>query len=112
MSIGMTFDQYWYGDVRMTKAFVEADRLRQARMNNEAWLQGMYFFHAMSSALSNSHRTKKSDPISEYPSQPYDIFPKHETRKEREDREEQERLQAKLYMQQMMRVGKNWGGSK
>lgn len=111
MAIGMTFDQFWYGDVRMTRVFVEADRLRQERANNEAWWQGMYFFHAMTSALNNSHRTKASDPISEYPSQPYDIFPKQETQKERENREEQERLQAKLYMQQMMRAGKNWGGS-
>lgn len=112
MSIGMTFDQYWYGDVRMTKAFVGADRLRQERMNNEAWWQGMYFFHAMSSALHNSRRTKESDPVSKYPEKPYEIFKKEETGKERETREEKERLQAKLYMQQMMRAGKNWGGSK
>lgn len=111
MSIGMTFDQYWYGDVRMTKFFVEADRLRQERMNDEAWLQGMYFFHAMSSALHNSNRTKNSDPIAEYPAKPYEIYKKKETKQEREAREEAERLQAKLYMNQMMRVGKNWGGS-
>lgn len=96
----------------MTKAFVEADRLKQERMNDEAWLQGMYFFNAMSSALHNSRRTKVSDPIAEYPSKPYEIYKKQETKQEREAREEAERLQAKLYMQQMMRAGKHWGGSK
>lgn len=112
MAIGMTFDQFWYGDVRMTRVFVEADRLRQERMNNEAWLQGMYFFHAMTIALHNSKRTKNSDPIAEYPSKPYEISKEQETEQQREAREDAERLQAKLYMQQMMRAGKNWGGSK
>lgn len=111
MSIGMTFDQYWYGDIRITRLFIEADKIRQERMNDEAWLQGMYFFHAMSIALHNSNRAKASDPIAEYPAKPYEISKRKETKQEREDREENERLQAKLYMQQMMRAGKNWGGT-
>lgn len=106
----MTFDQYWYGDVWLVKLFRKADRLRQERRNTELWLQGMYVFDAMSSALQNSHRTKISDPVAKYAEKPYDIFPKKETRQEKEAREEAERLQAKLYMQQMMRAGKNWGG--
>lgn len=106
----MSYDQYWFGDVRMVKAFREAERLRQERMNERLWLQGLYVFEAASCAVNNGNRTKKSDPISEYTAKPYDIFQKKETAKEREAREEAERLQAKLYMQQMMRVGKNWGG--
>lgn len=106
----MTWDQYWYGDAWLAKAFAEADRLRRERKNEDLWLQGMYVFHAMSSALQNSHRTKASDPIAKYSEKPYDIFPKRETKQEREAREEAERLQAKLYMNQMMRAGKNWGG--
>lgn len=106
----MTFDQYWYGDVWITGLFREADRLRQERTNTQAWLQGVYGYDALCCALQNAFR-KKSDPPAQYPDQPYDIFPKRETRQEREAREEQERLQARLYMSQMMRAGKNWGGS-
>ena len=108
MSIGMSRDQYWYGDVRMTEDFLEAYRLRQEQMNTEKWLQGMYYYDAVCCALQNAFR-KKSDPPAQYPAQPYDIFPKKETRQEQEAREEVERLQAKVYMQQMMRVGKHWG---
>lgn len=110
MSIGMTFDQYWYGDVRMTRSFVEADRLRNKRMNTELWLQGLYYYDAVCCALQNAFK-KKSDPPEKYAEKPYDIFPKQETKQEKEQREESERLQAKLYMQNMMRAGKNWGGS-
>lgn len=106
----MTFDQYWYGDVRLTKAFVEADRLRQERVNGELWLQGMYYYDALCCALRNAFRGR-GDPPASYPERPYDIFPKRETAQQREDREKQERLQARLYMSQMMRAGKNWGGT-
>lgn len=105
----MTWDQYWYSDVWLSKVYLEADRLRQERNNVDAWLSGMYYYDAVCCALQNAFR-KKSDPPAKYPGNPYDIFPKKETRQEREEREEAERLQAKLYMQQMMRVGKNWGG--
>lgn len=109
LSIGMTFNEYWYEDACLVKQFREADRLRQERANMEAWLNGMYHYDALCCALSNAFR-KKSDPPAKYPAEPYNIFPKQETKQEREQREEAERLQAKLYMQQMMRVGKNWGG--
>lgn len=105
----MTFDQYWYGDVWLSKVYLEADRLRQERMNSELWLQGLYYYDAVCCALQNAFRNKR-DPTAKYPENPYDIFPKKETQQERESREEAERLQAKLYMQQMMRAGKNWGG--
>lgn len=111
MSIGMTYDQYWYGDVRMVEAFREADRLRKEQMNYELWLQGLYVFDAVSCAVQNGNRTKQSDPISKYAEQPYEIFKKEPTKEEREAQEKAERLQAKLYMQQMMRAGKHWGGS-
>lgn len=109
MALGMSWDQYWFGDVRASGAFIEANRLRQEQGNTAAWLQGMYCYSALCCALQNTFR-KKSDPPARYPDQPYDIFPKQETKQEREAREEQERIQARLYMSQMMRAGKNWGG--
>lgn len=48
MSIGMTYEQYWYGDPLMVKAFLKADKLMQERKNAEAWLQGMYIYDAVS----------------------------------------------------------------
>ena len=53
MSIGMTYEQYWYGDVWMVRAFLEAERLRKKRQRDEinftAYLQGMYIYDAISS---------------------------------------------------------------
>lgn len=108
MAIGMTYEQYWYGDVWLVEAFREADRLKQERANHEFWLQGMYFFDGTSRAVANVMRKKGSAP-EEYPAEPYSLFRKEKTEEEKERDAEQERVAAKLYMQNMVRAGKTWG---
>lgn len=76
----------------------------------EHWLQGMYFFDAVSCSLQNAFR-KQSDPPAKYPEKPYGTPEKQETEQDPETREEQERLKAKLYMHQLKWSAKNWGGS-
>lgn len=96
MALGMSYDQYWYGDVRMTKAFVEADKLKQERMNTEKWLQGIYFLNALSCVL-ESNKT--------YPEKPYSIFSEKSDPEERQEPilspEEAEAVKANLYMHQL-----------
>lgn len=99
----------------MVEAFLKADKERQNRQNQEAWLQGLYFYDGLSCAIANAFK-KESEQPSKYPEQPYDIFQEEKndrtmTEQEMEEQEEQERLQARLYMQQMVWAGKNWGGS-
>jgi hypothetical protein len=100
----MTYEEYWYGDVWLIKLYREADKLKLKRKNEEAWLQGMYFYEGVCVALGNAFR-QKSDPALSYPSQPYPVFKEEQPQKD----EEAEVLKAKLYMQNMMRMGKNWG---
>ncbi len=115
MSFGMTWEQYWYGDVRMTRSFYEAHRLRKKEENERLWLQGMYFFDGISAALANfgnSLAGARGRRRAEYSKKPYEIFkeePRPEAPKEKEDREERERLRAEVYMRQMFEAGKNWG---
>lgn len=48
LSIGMTEEQYWDRDCLLVKFYREAEELRKERMNQQAWLQGMYFYDALS----------------------------------------------------------------
>ena len=48
LAIGMTEEQYWDKDCMLAKYYREADELRKERMNQELWLQGMYYYDAMS----------------------------------------------------------------
>lgn len=105
LSIGMTYEQYWYGDVWLVKAYREADVQRQKRQNNEAWLQGLYFWDAVAKAVSNLGL--KEGQQQEYVKEPFEIFGDEKNRKE--EAKEQEALQAKAYMRQMERAGRNWG---
>jgi len=109
MAIGMTYEEYWYGDPLMVRAFYKAEQLRQQRLNDEAWLHGAYVYRAMQSALSVSEffRGKGQKPI-DYPQKPIELNAVDETEREKEQREEQEAVYAQAYMMNMVMAGKNW----
>ena len=47
LSIGMTYDLYWYGEPNLVKAYRQAEEMRVDRMNYEKWLQGLYIYNRM-----------------------------------------------------------------
>lgn len=86
MSIGMTYDEFWNGDVSMTVAYRKADELRLKQRNYELWLQGMYMYEALCDAsplfrFSLKGGTIKPEP---YVKEPYPV-----TALEAREREEQ-----------------------
>lgn len=111
MAMGMTWEQYWHGDVTMVQIFAEAERLRQQRQNNQAWLQGRYIYDALLcvAPVLQAFAAKGTKPTP-YIEQPYEIAAaQKEDVAPAKSKEEQERLQAKIYMEQMAEAGKNWG---
>lgn len=104
MAIGMTYEQYWYGDVWIAKSFVESDKVRQERFDMEAWQYGVYVAKAIESTIGNAFLEKGKEPA-KYPNQP--MFAKAE--KQNHVNEDVEVALAESYMNQMVRAGKNWG---
>ena len=49
LSIGMTYNQYWYGNVLMVYDYQKAEMLRRERRNQEMLLQGLYVYRALGS---------------------------------------------------------------
>ena len=51
LSIGMSYDQYWKGDVWLAKHYYLAYKQKMEReqmfRNQNAWLQGLYFYEAL-----------------------------------------------------------------
>lgn len=45
--MGMTYEQYWEQDCMFVKYYREAEEIRKEKMNQEAWLQGMYIYDAL-----------------------------------------------------------------
>jgi len=105
--MGMTWEQYWHGDVTMVAAYAEAERLRQQRQNSEAWLQGMYIYDAILRAapILQAFAPKGTRPHP-YLDKPYE--PQAETAKANAQQiAENERLKAILYFKNWARAAQN-----
>lgn len=83
--MGMSAEEYWHGDPELTQAYALAYKIRKEERNWELWLQGLYIYHAVCVALSN---TLDKNSKAKYMDTPLDIFPP--TEKEIEDRQQKE----------------------
>jgi len=70
---GMTYEQFWYGDPWLAKAYRRAYVERRKAENNRDWFSGRYFFDALSISLSNAFR-KQGTPAKDYLEEPYQLF--------------------------------------
>ena len=102
LSIGMTYEQYWEGDCTLTKYYRKADEIRKERLNEELWLQGMYFYEALCdvSPVLNAFAKKGTKP-QPYSSKPYAIT-EAQTKKIAEEKERKEFDKGKKFMEAFM----------
>ena len=99
MSIGMSYDDFYNGDVCMVEAYRKADELRLKQRNYEFWIQGMYTYEALCDAsplfrFSMKKGTIKPEP---YLKEPYPVTQTEvREREERAARAREERLKAEF----------------
>lgn len=79
MAIGVPYDVFWNGDYTQLKYYEEAHEYVLKQRNYEMWLQGMYFYDAISTALARAF-DKRSH--AEYAKEPYRITPMTEMEQE------------------------------
>ena len=103
----MTYDQYWYGDPLMVRAFYKAEKMRQMQLDNLAWLNGLYVKSALESTVCNMLSGKNAEKL-KYPENPI-MYQQEEKNRQSAEKEKQEEAFAKLYMYNMVRAGKEWG---
>ena len=90
-SIGMSFEEYWYGDPSLPRTFRESFKLKQENANHEAWLHGLYVYDAVMSAM--SHFNKNKNDHKNYAEKPYDFTPRKE-----EEKVEEAQAQAEVWL--------------
>lgn len=88
LSYGMTWEEYWFGDPWMARAFHDAFVLKRRMRNEDLWLQGLYNYTAFQ-AIINTAFGKKRD---KYVDKPFDVFPKTKAEKEQEKIRERNKL--------------------
>lgn len=108
----MSYEQYWYGDVFDIRYYLEAEKLRQKRIDQECHLQGMYIYHALCnvSPIFRDFAKKGTKPIP-YPDTPYTVAAEKQKNEEEQARiMEAERLRTILFFRNWAReVGKKFG---
>lgn len=88
MAMGMTYEQFWDGDVSAHKAYRKAKQLQTIEMNTAAWIQGLYIYEALLDVGQYTKAFSKVKPRP-YRDSPIDLF--ESQRKEREEREQREK---------------------
>lgn len=98
ISIGMSFEQFYNGDVTLANIYRKAYEIKNERDNNQLWLQGMYIYDAISTTIYNVFCRKAGQPASSYPQSPYPINQK-QLEEDHEKSVERERAKAKVWME-------------
>lgn len=107
MAYGMTYEQFWFGDPWMVRAFEQAYLLKRRKENEDMWILGSYVCNAVGVAINNAFNKRKID----YLKKPLDLWPKTEAEQKQEAREERRKLIAYLnrWKASMDRNRKNGG---
>ena len=92
MLCGMTYDEFWYGDLFRAVAYRQAHRLRTEHTNQQLWLQGLYVHNAVAVAINNAFSKQKQKYIAE----PIQIFKPTEDEQKAKIEETRRKLVKKL----------------
>lgn len=103
LAIGMSSSEYWNGDPVLAKYYREAHKLKQEQENEKMWLQGMYFYDALSTALHNVMKPKNAQ-AKHYPDKPYNFNNKEKTEAEKVKEVEIEQEKAFAWMENFVRI--------
>ena len=77
ISIGMTYEQFWYDDVKLTKVYLKAFELKEEReaLKNKwaRWEQGLYIYEALCDVSPILRAFSKATKPLQYPTKPYGL---------------------------------------
>ena len=102
----MTEEQYWDKDCLLAKYYREAEELRNEKLNQQAWLQGMYFYDAFFCVSFILHAfAKKGTKAQPYVEKPYPIS--KESVEKAEQNEEKAKVQKGLRFMEAYMISNN-----
>ena len=88
LAIGMSAQEFWDMDCTLVVEYRQAEEIRNAKKNQEMWLQGMYIYEALCDVAPVLRAfAKKGTKPHKYPSEPYALT----TKQRKEQTEKQER---------------------
>lgn len=103
LSIGMTYERYWEQDCDLVKYYRRAAQIKQDLKNQDAWLQGAYFYEALIDVapILRAFAKKGTEPTP-YANQPYELFSRNDETRKKQVVEKRQDEKAKAFMQEFM----------
>ena len=112
ISIGMTYEQFWYGDVEMTRAYQKAFKVKQRREAIETkwtiWEQGLYIYEAFCDVSPILRAFSKATKPLQYSKEPYEIDKFYDEYYQDERQIEKEENEKKVEIARAQIYFKNW----
>ena len=94
ISLGMTYEQFWYGDPTMTKDYAESYKIKEKREAERikwtTWEQGLYVYEAICAASPILRAFSKATKPLPYPQKPYGV---DEIKNKKVDKEQKQKVQ-------------------
>ena len=109
LAIGMSFAEYWEGDPILAQYYRKAYQIKQDEINYNSWLQGLYIYDAVSTALHNALRgmSKNKPPAKDYAKRPYEFKNKVKTEAEKAREIKIEQDKAAAWMENFVRINQS-----
>ena len=104
ISIGMTYEQFWYGDPTIANAYLEAFKLKEKREAEKTkwttWEQGLYVYEAICDVSPVLRAFSKATKPLPYPERPYGPEEKEkEDKKIKELEKERDMYRTQIFFQ-------------
>lgn len=99
LAIGMTHDEFWYGDVWLAKVYREAHNMKIEMRNQELYMQGYYNYSGFAAVIANfakSFSKNKGGKQETYLKEPVRLTPLTERERKRKERRELRELRRQL----------------
>lgn len=108
ISIGMTYEQFWYGDVSIAKSYLKAYQIKEEReaLKNKwaRWEQGFYVYEAICDTAPILRPFSKATKPLQYPDKPYGLEEVEKQKIEQNKKEELEVLRTQIFFENWARA--------
>mgnify|MGYP003289384616 CR=1 FL=1 len=108
MSYGMTYDEYWYGELYRARFYRDSYLIKIRQKDEELWMQGMYIYEALCKVSPILHAfSKKGTKPLQYSEKPYlSNVEIHKTSEDKEKEKKNAQLIAILHFERWARETK------
>lgn len=99
LSIGMSADEFWYGDNQLKRSYRQAFEIKRNRENFDLWLQGRYMYDALCASSPLFRFTMKGGQIKPdpYTKEPYPLTEKEtKFQEEQAEKRQMEEMRAQM----------------